>query len=110
MGLYTFDQHKTEGLDEKKELEELTFLMAGESGMSVVEQSIELATTITEGVILARDLTNQPANYLTPTILAERAQAIAEEEAEFNHGDAARPRPPPPRVLHCRKRHRREAH
>ncbi|SVC56143.1 uncharacterized protein METZ01_LOCUS308997, partial [marine metagenome] len=60
LGLYTFDQHKTEGLDEKKELEELTFLLADESGMPAIEQSIELATIITDGTILARDLINQP--------------------------------------------------
>ena len=80
LGLYTFDQHKTEGLDEKKELEELTFLLADESGMSAIEQSIELATAITDGTILARDLINQPANYLTPAILAEKAQSVAKEK------------------------------
>ncbi|HIO50677.1 TPA: leucyl aminopeptidase [Candidatus Poribacteria bacterium] len=80
LGLYTFDQHKTEGRNEIKELEELTFLTANESRTSVIKQGIELGNTITDGVILARDLTNQPANYLTPTILAETAQSVAKEK------------------------------
>ena len=79
LGLYTFDQHKTEGLDEKEELEELTFLLADESRISIIEQSIRLATAIVDGTALARDLVNQPANYLTPTILAEKAQLVAKE-------------------------------
>ena len=79
LGLYTFDQHKTAGLDAKEELEELTFLLADESRKSVIEESIRLATTIVDGTALARDLVNQPANYLTPTILAEKAQLVAKE-------------------------------
>ena len=80
LGLYTFDQHKTAGLDAKEELEELTFLLADESRKSVIEESIRLATTIVDGTALARDLVNQPANYLTPTILAEKAQLVAKEK------------------------------
>ena len=78
LGLYQFNQHKTQNLDKIKELEGFTFLVEDEASKSAVEERVEIGETIANGTTLARDLSNQPPNYLTPTLLAEKAQEIAD--------------------------------
>ena len=45
---------------------------------ATVETAVQRGEVIANGTLLARDLSNQPANYLTPTQLAEKAEAVAE--------------------------------
>jgi leucyl aminopeptidase len=78
LALYQFNQHKTQDLDKVKELEEITFLAEDEASKAVVEQGVERGEIIANGTLLARDLSNQPPNHLTPTILADKAQEIAD--------------------------------
>ncbi|MCH8293199.1 leucyl aminopeptidase [Candidatus Poribacteria bacterium] len=78
LAVYQFNQHKTEDLDELKELESITFLVENEASKSVAEKAATLGETIANGTTLARDLSNQPPNHLTPILLAEKAQAVAE--------------------------------
>lgn len=40
--------------------------------------NVERATAVSEGVVLARDLTNEPPSVLTPSALARRAEEIAD--------------------------------
>jgi leucyl aminopeptidase len=47
---------------------------------SGAEQGIERGRIIAEGQNLARELANEPSNKMTPTILADRAAAMAREE------------------------------
>lgn len=56
-------------------LETLHFLSAPDGA----EAAIEEAPKIVEGVRLAKDLVSAPANYITPTKLAEAAEQIAKE-------------------------------
>jgi leucyl aminopeptidase len=44
-----------------------------------LQTGIERGRVIAEGVLLARDLVNTPANQMTPSILAERAASLATE-------------------------------
>lgn len=81
LSLYEFKQHKTQSDDsenEDKSLESMTFLVGSESEKSVIERIVERGQTIANGTILARDLSNQPGNHLTPTQLAEKAEEVAE--------------------------------
>ena len=78
LALYQFNQHKTEGLDDIKELDAITFLISDEDGKSPLEKAVILGSAIARGTTLARDLSNQPGNQLTPTILAKKAQEVAE--------------------------------
>ena len=78
LALYQFNQHKTEGLDDIKALDALTFLISDEAGRSPLEEAVALGNAIAHGTMLARDLSNQPGNKLTPTILAEKAQEVAD--------------------------------
>ena len=77
LAAYQFNQHKTEGLDEVKELDAVTFLVSDEEGKSALEGAVALGSAIARGTMLARDLSNQPGNKLTPAILAEKAQEVA---------------------------------
>ena len=78
LGLYEFNLHKTQNRDKIKALEAITFIIDDGASLAIVEQSIKVGETIAKGAILARDLSNQPSNYMTPTMLAERAQTIAD--------------------------------
>lgn len=76
LGSYQFSEHKTK--ESPKPMERLTILAAA-SQLAEVEQGAEIGRVIAESVCLARDLTNQPANYLSPTMLAETAEKVAAE-------------------------------
>ena len=78
LGLYEFNLHKTQNRDKIKALEAITFIIDDGASLAIVEQSIKVGETIAKGAILARDLSNQPSNYMTPTMLAEKAQTIAD--------------------------------
>ena len=81
LSLYEFKEHKTQSDDkdeDNKSLESLTFLVGSDVEKSLIEPIIERGRTIANGTMLARDLSNQPGNHLTPTHLAEKAQEVAE--------------------------------
>lgn len=59
--------------EQKLQLESIDLLGYNDS------HPIETAKKIADGVILARELVNAPANYITPITLAETAQSIAQE-------------------------------
>ena len=80
LSLYRFTPHKTVlEADEKKQLESLTFVAESEASLPSVARAVQHGQAIAEGTILARDLSNQPANHLTPTKLAEQAETVARE-------------------------------
>ncbi len=79
LALYQFNQHKTEGLDKVKALDAITFLVTDEATKSLVEEGVAIGDAIAKGTNLARDLSNQPPNHLTPTLLADKAVEVANE-------------------------------
>lgn len=76
MALYEFKELKTEPEDDPKEVKDMTFVVFDESKRPEVEAAVEAGRKIVAGVHLARDLVNRPANYATPTILAQHAQEM----------------------------------
>ncbi len=79
LALYQFNQHKTEGLDKVKGLDSITVLVADEASQAMVEGDVAIGDAIAKGTNLARDLSNQPPNHLTPTMFADKSVAIADE-------------------------------
>ena len=79
LALYQFNQHKTQDLDKIKALDSITFLVTDEATRSMVEGGVAIGDAIANGTNLARDLSNQPPNYLTPTMLADKAVEVANE-------------------------------
>ena len=80
LSLYEFKQHKTvkeDDDDENKSLDSLTMLVGSDIEKNSIERLVTRGETIANGTILARNLSNQPSNHLTPTLLAEKAEEVA---------------------------------
>ena len=77
LGLYTFRQHQTKEA-EFGEIDELTIIAADSEETAALAAGVARGRIIAEAAGLARDMVNEPANYMTPTIMAARAQELAE--------------------------------
>jgi leucyl aminopeptidase len=72
---YRFDRYKTKKKDDEAESE------AGEYALAVSEpaaakRAAKSREAVAAGVILARDLVNEPANVLTPVVFADHAKKL----------------------------------
>jgi len=79
LALYDFRGQKTESDDSSTLVEELTIVESDAGKLAALEAGAKTGQVIAESVLLARDLVNQPANYATPTIIAEQMQEMAGE-------------------------------
>jgi len=79
LALYEYKELKTEPEDDPKKVKDMIFVVFDESKRPEVEAAVEVGRKIVAGVHLARDLVNRPANYATPSILAQHAREIAGE-------------------------------
>lgn len=76
---YRFDQFKTVGRDEAAlPLSEIR-LIARDSQVSEVATGVESGKKIFRGVLVARDLVNQPGNIKSPVYMAKQARQLARE-------------------------------
>jgi len=76
---YRFTQHMTEK-DSKEtgvELEKVTLVVSNEDLIAPVREGAWAGEQIAAAVKWARDLVNQPANYATPSVLADEARRMA---------------------------------
>jgi len=78
LGLYRFDRHKKPKEDDVA-LEDLTIVEFDEGRLDALRKGVERGTILAEAANFARDLANEPSNVLTPSELASRAQAYAQE-------------------------------
>jgi leucyl aminopeptidase len=69
---YGFDQYKTKRKDEDERAKEVTVTLAVAAPASV-EKAFAQSDAVANGVVLARDLVNEPANVLHPEEFARRA-------------------------------------
>ena len=76
LGLYTFRQHITKKEDEPKEVKNLTIYSEDTIAM---EKAITRAKILAEATNWARDLVNEPSNFMTPTDLALAARSMAKQ-------------------------------
>ena len=75
-GMYRFDKLRSEPPKQKRALKKVVFHVADRSEASAAEAAIDRAVAIAEGITLAKDLGNLPANVCTPTYLAEQAREL----------------------------------
>lgn len=78
LGLYTFRKHVTKE-PEHGEIEELVIVERDEGKLARLEQSIERGRAVAEATNFARDMVNEPANYMTPADMADVARRVAAE-------------------------------
>jgi leucyl aminopeptidase len=76
LGGYQFRKHLTEK-DEPPEIADVTLLQGDSRQLSATRKGVEKGRILAEATILARDMVNEPANFMTPTRLAEIATEIA---------------------------------
>ncbi len=77
IGLFEPDKYRTVEKEERV-IERLVIIAEGTDGEAVA-RGAERGRIIGESVNFTRDLANEPGAYMTPTIMAERAQQIAGE-------------------------------
>ena len=78
LGLYRFDRHHTKESDRPRgSVDAVTLIETGTRGAAAARRGAELATILAEATNFARDLANEPANLMTPTVMATRAQEMA---------------------------------
>jgi leucyl aminopeptidase len=73
--LYDFSLYKTKGDDDEKPAVPRRIAFASEAPQAVAAAAQD-AAAVAQGVFLARDLVNEPANVLTPPAFAERLKAL----------------------------------
>lgn len=78
LGHYQFNEHKTEDLDKIKTVDEVELLCSNDTQKLKAQAGLDIGKVIAEGTVLARNLSNHPANVATPSMLAEQAEEIAE--------------------------------
>jgi leucyl aminopeptidase len=78
LGHYRYLVHKKEPED-KRAIRELTLVEADASRVEAVRLGAERGHVSAEATTWARDLANEPANFMTPSELAERARQVAQE-------------------------------
>ena len=78
MSLFEPDKYRTSEKEERV-VERLVIVAQGAAGEDVLRRGAERGRIIGECVNFTRDLANEPGAYMTPTIMAERARAIASE-------------------------------
>ena len=76
IGLFEPDMYKTENKEERR-IDELVLLAAASGSEDELERGVECGRIIAEAVNMARELSNEPSNTLTPSELAERAKETA---------------------------------
>ena len=78
LGTYTFRKHLTK-LTEYKDLKEFNLIVENSSEKNGFEDGIRVGKIIAEATILARDLANEPANYLNPGDLAKHGLGCSQK-------------------------------
>jgi len=77
LGLYTFRRHLTREAD-YGEIKEFTIVGAGRAELQSLEAGCQRGRIVAEATNLARDMVNEPANFMTPIIMAEEAKRLAQ--------------------------------
>jgi leucyl aminopeptidase len=76
LGTYRFDRYLKEKSD--KVVQAVSVIEPERRSQAAAREGLRLGLAWAEGTCLARDLVNEPANVVTPSYLARRAQEIAE--------------------------------
>lgn len=76
IGEYAFDKYKTKKDDEKSKIEEFILVEKDSEKFAKLKDSVEKGVKIANAMSFARNLANEPAQYATPSKLADIAKKI----------------------------------
>jgi leucyl aminopeptidase len=77
LGLYSFRKHITKE-PEYKDIARLTIIEADEPRLSAIKEGCAKGRIYAEAAIFVRDMVNEPANYMTPTDMADAGKEVAD--------------------------------
>jgi len=77
LGTYAFRRHITKA-DDDGEMKQLTIVTADSSKLATLEEGCRKGRVLAGATNLARDMVNEPGNYMTPADMAETAVKLAE--------------------------------
>ncbi|MBT9543844.1 MAG: leucyl aminopeptidase [Candidatus Sericytochromatia bacterium] len=80
MGMYRFDKYKSQKKNPEKKLQKIKIIASKTAQIEALRLGAEKGQNLAESTNFARDLVNEPANYLTPVRFAEYAQEVAKNE------------------------------
>jgi leucyl aminopeptidase len=72
---YAFERYKTKRKEDEQQASE-TKLTIASAGVAAAKKAFEACRTVGEGVLIARDLVNEPANVLYPEEFARRTGSL----------------------------------
>jgi len=75
--LYQFNELKSNKDNTRRPLRKITIMLNSRRDLLQKEKALRQAISIAEGIHLAKDLGNMPANFCTPSYLAEKAMGLA---------------------------------
>lgn len=78
LALYTFTRHKKPDPDQR-EVDEIIVVERDAAKLPAMELGVSRGRILAEATCLARDMINEPANYMTPTHMAQIAQEAADD-------------------------------
>ncbi len=78
LGLYRFDKHRKSD-DEQTQPQSITIVENDGAKLNALSDAARRGTIIADATNFARDLANEPSNFLTPTELAARAETMAQQ-------------------------------
>jgi leucyl aminopeptidase len=78
IGLYTFRKHITKE-PEAGDIDELLIVEKDESRLSLLEEWVNRGRVLADATNFARDMINEPGNYMTPSDMVEVAKGVASE-------------------------------
>ena len=78
LGLYRFDKHKSKK-DEDSDIRLLSIVERDATKVKELQAGVDEGKLLAEAANLCRDMANEPANFMTPTQMAEIALDVARE-------------------------------
>ncbi len=76
LSLYRFTKHRSEQEETNKDPASIVFAAAGLRSLTALKKELDRAQVVVESTAIARDLSNEPANALTPTLFAAYARKV----------------------------------
>lgn len=80
LGTYEFNRHKSEETRKKEKIIEEVMILTSAGKLDGVAAEIGQGVALSEAVIFARDLVNEPPSFTTPTHLGEVAKSLAKHQ------------------------------
>ncbi|MDQ6963032.1 MAG: leucyl aminopeptidase [Mariprofundaceae bacterium] len=88
LGLYAFTHHQTKA-KKASVLSHISIAVNADADLEQAQAALQKAKAVASGMILARNLGNEPGNVCTPTYLGDQAEALSHPKLDVQVWDKA---------------------